>query len=91
MGTLHVEASYTSKIIKAGALVQDTQLFLTHWDISVSVQENLELIQQSNLLGKASRSRVADMLVIFRDRYLRDSHVVAALSTITQVPQHWSQ
>lgn len=89
MGTLRVEASYTSKIIKAGALVQDTQLFLTHWDNSVSVQENLQLIRQSNLLGKASRSRVADMLVIFRDRYLRDSHVAAALVMLAQGGLPW--
>lgn len=72
-------ALYTSKIIKAGALLADTQLLLAHWDLATSAQENLARIQQENLFGKASRARVADILAIFRQRYVADPHTLAAL------------
>ena len=55
----------TSKIIKAGALLADTRTFLAHWDKSLSETENLARFRQDNLFGKASRSRVEDILVIF--------------------------
>ena len=57
---------YSSKIIKAGALLADTKTLLAHWDVADSVQGNMERIRRENLFGKASRSRVEDMLAIFR-------------------------
>jgi len=75
-------APYSSKIIKAGALLADTRLLLAHWDHSVSTPANLARIRQENLLGKASRARVADILAIFRQRYAADPHVLAALVTL---------
>src|SRR5438876_5570540 len=64
---------YTSKIIKAGALLADTKTLLSHWDVGVSVQENLHRLHRENVFGKASRSRVEDVLAIFRQRYLTDT------------------
>jgi Putative inner membrane protein (DUF1819) len=63
---------YTSKIIKAGALLTDTKMLLLHWDLAASVSENLQRIQQENVFGKASRSRIEDIVTIFRQRYLTD-------------------
>ena len=60
------KALYTSKIIKAGALIADTKTLLAHWNESVSVVENLKQFRLCNLFGKASRSRVEDILTIFR-------------------------
>ena len=60
------KALYTSKIIKAGALIADTKTLLAHWNESVSVVENLKQFRRDNLFGKASRSRVEDILTIFR-------------------------
>ncbi len=77
-------ALYTSKIIKAGALLADTQLLLAHWDLATSAQENLARIQQENLFGKASRARVADILAIFRQRYVADPHTLAALVALVR-------
>ena len=34
-------ARYASKIIKAGALLADTKTLLSHWNVALSVQENL--------------------------------------------------
>ena len=51
---------YTSKIIKAGALLDDTKTLLSHWDTSAAVSENLDRIRRENVFAKASRSRVED-------------------------------
>ena len=72
-------APYTSRIIKAGALLADTKTLLSHWDTATSVKANLARIRQENLFGKASRSRVEDILAIFRQRYLSDEDVTNAL------------
>ncbi len=70
---------YTSKIIKAGALLADTKTMLAHWDESRSVNENLERFRRENIFGKASRSRIEDILTIFRQRYLQSESVTRSL------------
>src|SRR6266545_7822678 len=70
---------YTSKIIKAGALLADTKTLLSHWDVRVSIRENLDRMRRENVFGKASRSRVKNILAIFRQRYLREESVTTAL------------
>ena len=64
------DARYTSRIIKAGALLSDTKLLLESWDETSDVKSNLERIRRENIFGKTSRSRVEDILAIFRQRYL---------------------
>jgi hypothetical protein len=73
------KALYTSKIIKAGALIADTKTLLANWDETLSVAENLKQFQRDNIFGKASRSRVEDILAIFRQRYLTAEQVTKAL------------
>jgi hypothetical protein len=75
---------YNSKIIKAGALIGDTKTLLNHWDLAASVQENIGQMQRDNVFGKASRSRVQDILAIFRQRYLSDESVTRALVTLVR-------
>ena len=75
---------YTSRIIKAGALLADTKTLLSHWDTAASVKANLARIRQDNLFGKASRSRVEDILAIFRQRYLSEENVAKALVVLVQ-------
>src|SRR5579885_3907842 len=77
-------APYSSKIIRAGALLPDTKLLLAHWNLATDVQANVRRIQQENLFGKASRSRVSEILAIFKQRYLGDPHILAALVTLAQ-------
>jgi len=76
--------TYSSKIIKAGALLADTKTLLAHWDVADSVQANMERIRRENLFGKASRSRVEDVLAIFRQRFLGESCVTRALIVLVQ-------
>ena len=74
---------YTSKIIKASALIADTKTLLGAWDLSLSTQENMQRARRDNIFGKASRSRVEDILTIFRQRYVDDADVLRALLVLT--------
>lgn len=75
---------YTTKIIKAGALLPDTKALLSCWDPGQSVADNLRQIRHRNLLAKTSRSRVEDILAIFRQRYLGEESVTKALAYLVQ-------
>jgi hypothetical protein len=76
---LRPSALYSSKIIKAGALIGDTKMLLSNWDVTASVLENVKRAQRDNVFGKASRSRVKDILAIFRQRYFVEESVTRAL------------
>lgn len=75
---------YSSKIIKAGALLPDTKALLSAWNPGLSVSENLQCVRRQNLLGKTSRSRAEDILAIFRQRYLAEETVALALASIVK-------
>jgi BrxA len=77
-------ATYSSKIIKASALLDDAKTLLSHWDATASVPDNLDRIRRENVLGKASRSRVEDILAVFRQRYLVEPDVVRALVVLVK-------
>jgi hypothetical protein len=76
---LYTKKAYTTKIIKAGALLTDTKTLLTTWNETLSTQENLQRIRRENIFGKASRSRIEDILTIFRQRYLTSEAVTLSL------------
>lgn len=75
---------YSSRIIKAGALIGDTKTLLSYWHASDSVAENIDRIQRDNVFGKASRSRVEDILAIFRRRYLAEECITKALVSLVR-------
>lgn len=85
------EPIYTSRIIKASALIADTKILLREWDLTQSVEENLDRASRQNIFGKASRKRIDDILVIFRQRYFDAPGVGAALVTLVQegAPSQW--
>jgi len=84
-------APYTSRIIKASALIPDTKVLLGEWNLDQSVEENLTRARQENIFGKASRKRIEDILRIFRQRYFDDPDVGSMLVTLTQrgAPASW--
>ena len=79
-----VRSAYSSKIIKAGALLGDTRTLFALWDLDQLVAANLERFRRQNLLGKTSRKRADDVLAIFRQRYLDDESTARALAILTQ-------
>lgn len=82
---------YTSRLIKATALLPDTRLLLAGWDLSQDTADNLAHARQSNVFGKAARTRVANILIILRQRYFSDPDVGRALATLVQrgAPSRW--
>jgi hypothetical protein len=77
---------YTTRIIKAGALIADTKTLFFRWDVEQSVDENLCRVRRQNLLGKTSRSRLEDILLIMRQRYLGEESVARALACLVKSP-----
>lgn len=75
---------YTSRIIKASALLTDTRMLFRYWDETLSVPENLNRLRQENIFGKASRSRVEDILTIFHQRYLSSEAVMRSLVVLVR-------
>ena len=57
---------------------------MSEWDLGVSVADNLDHARRENVFGKASRKRVEDILLIFRQRYFDDIDVGTALVTLAQ-------
>lgn len=57
----------------------DTKALLVNWDSSLEPADNLDRIQRENIFGKASRSRIEDILDIFRQRYLNEEDVTKAM------------
>jgi hypothetical protein len=76
--------AYSSRIIKAGALLPDAKTLLAHWDLGATTQANVDRIRRDNVFGKASRSRVEDILAIFRQRYLAEPAVTRALVALVR-------
>lgn len=83
---LRSTAPYSSKIIKAGALIGDAKTLLSYWDVAATMAENMDRVQRENVFGKASRSRVGDILAIFRQRYLTEESVLKALVALVRGP-----
>jgi hypothetical protein len=71
---------YTSKILKATALVNDTSIFLSAWNNEKTKEQNMQTIRQENILNKKSRSRGDDILNIFQQRFLFNDDVIRSLS-----------
>jgi hypothetical protein len=55
---------------------------IRRWDPTASVEANIDRARRENVFGKASRSRVEDILAIFRQRYLMEDSVTKALVTL---------
>lgn len=82
MDGLNVKSSrkvYSSKILKAGAILAETKTLLDSWDDGRSMRDNLDRFSKDNILGKASRSRDEDILWAFRQRYLAETPVATSL------------
>jgi hypothetical protein len=85
------ETIYTSRLIKATALIPDTKALLAAWDLSQEWRANFDNARRMNIFGKASRARIEDILTIFRQRYFDDPEVGQALVALVQghVPAQW--
>lgn len=77
----------TTRIIKGGALLEDSRRFVDEWDVRRCPEENLQQFRSGNMLGKRSRSRAEDTLAILRQRFVQPGpEVVRALKALTVWP-----
>ena len=78
------DASYTTRLLKGGAVLEDTRRVVELWDLDLDAQDNLERLAAENALGKRSRSRMDDLLYWVIQRRLVDpgGHVIAALKEL---------
>ena len=53
---------FTSRLIKGGAVLEDTRRVVERWDADIDPRANLESLSAENPLGKTSRSRLNDLL-----------------------------
>ncbi|MDE0375145.1 MAG: DUF1819 family protein [bacterium] len=72
---------YTSRLLKGGAVLEDTLRVVELWVPGLSPDENLHRISSENLLGKPSRARIDDLLYwVIQRRYVEPgSHLLPAL------------
>lgn len=75
---------YASRIIKPSALFSDTKALLSQGDAHATVSENLESIGPENVFAKPSTSSIADILAIFRRRYLVEADLIKALVVLVK-------
>lgn len=74
-------ASYTTRLLKGGAVLEDTHRVVELWDPQLEPSSNLERLSAENPLGKRSRSRLDDLLYRVIQRRFVDPgpHVISAL------------
>jgi len=53
---------YTTRLQKAGAAIEDTRILLRNWNDAIPVDQLTERLVSENVLGKASRMRVKDVI-----------------------------
>ena len=74
----------TSRIIKGGALLDESRRFVETWDDDVSPEANLQAFRSGNLLGKRSRARTEDNLAILRQRFIAPGpYLIRSLRPLT--------
>jgi Putative inner membrane protein (DUF1819) len=74
----------SSRIIKGGALLDESRRFVETWDNTISPGNNLDVFRNGNLLGKRSRARTEDTLAVLRQRFVEPGpQVIRSLRPLT--------
>ena len=79
-----LKIAYSTRIIKGGALLEESRRFVESWDDELTAQTNLEQFLTHNLLGKKSRARAEDTIAILRQRFVDPGpEIMRALRPLT--------
>src|SRR4051794_16344197 len=81
--------AFTVNIQKGGGLLPDARRLIEVWDLHQSPDANLRRIADENLLGKATRPRLDDILLrCLGPRFVEPGpHVIAALKNLLGDPR----
>lgn len=64
--------SYTTRLQKAGAAIEDSRILLRHWSDAIPTEKLTDKLVSENVLGKASRMRMKDVIIrVFVPRFVR--------------------
>jgi hypothetical protein len=81
--------TFTSNIVKGGALLDDARRVVEVWDLEHDISWNLRHISEENLLAKPSRARADDVLLrVLRPRLVEPGpQVIVALRHLLESPR----
>jgi len=78
----------TTRVIKGGALLEDSRRFVEAWDPDLATDANLAHILGENLLAKPSLSRAEDVVAVLRRRLVHPGReVLEALRALSAKPR----
>jgi hypothetical protein len=63
------ELNYSQRLIRKGALVEETYQVLQHWDEDRSVRENISSIREANPIGAANESWLREVTTTLSSRF----------------------
>lgn len=82
----------SSRILKGGALIEESRILVERWDLGTTPAANLSLLLDQNALAKRSHSRAMDVLQVLRDRLAEPGpYVIAALKELVGHPRAFSE
>jgi len=70
---------YSTKIIKATALISKTYVLLDIWNLKKSEKENVKTIKSNPSFSHLTQNRKKQILTIFKLRYIKDPEVLKTL------------
>jgi hypothetical protein len=84
---------FSARILKGGALLDESRILVEHWDPGVAPEANLFRLLEDNGLAKRSRMRAHDVLyTVLRPRFVEPGpHVIPALRQLVGHPRAFSE
>lgn len=71
MMTKKPSRSYTTRLQKAGAAIEDSRILLRHWSDAIPTEKLTDKLVSENVLGKTSRMRMKDVITrVFVPRFV---------------------
>ena len=68
--TVHsVGPSFSTRLVRKGALIEETYRIFAHWNIADSLSSNLERIREKNLIGAKNRSWLREVTTTLSSRF----------------------
>jgi hypothetical protein len=85
--------TFSSKVLKGGALLTESRILVEQWDPSLGENENIERMLADNVLAKRSPSRARDVLrTVLRPRFIEPGpQIMLALRELVGHPRAFGE
>ena len=64
-------SGFSTRLVRKGALIEETYLAFRAWDITMSVRENLDAIRRTNSIGAKNNGWLREIVVTLSSRFSR--------------------